>query len=178
MAKQQPPKAVRPNKDEENRGGYDCEFVEAPPKVVPTECSICLLILEEPCLISCCGHKFCRACIEQVQKSKKPCPLCNTPDFTLMRELALQRSLLNDFEVYCSYKKDGCDWKGRLGELMGHLTIDSFQPNECMFVEVECGNKCGEWFHRRDITTHKNQHCKKRPYSCKYCRSTTALLKM
>ena len=82
------PKAVRPNKDEENRGGYDCEFVEAPPKVVPTECSICLLILKEPCLISCCGHKFCRACIEQVQKSKKPCPLCNTPDFTLMRELA------------------------------------------------------------------------------------------
>ena len=165
----QPPKAVRPNK---NHSGYDCEFVEAPPKWVPTECSVCLLILKEPCIVSCCGHKFCRACIEQVENSKKPCPLCNAPDFTFMRELALQRSLLNDFEVYCSYKKEGCDWKGRLGELTGHLTIDSsakFEPNKCQFVKVECGNKCGEWFHRRDITTHKTKHCKKRPYSCDHC---------
>ena len=169
LRKPQPPKAVRPNK---NHGGYDCEFVEAPPKWVPTECSVCLLILKEPCIVSCCGHKFCRACIEQVENSKKPCPLCNTLDFTFMRELALQRSLLNDFEVYCSYKKEGCGWKGRLGELTGHLTIDSsvkFEPNKCQFVEVECGNKCGEWFHRRDITTHKTKHCKKRPYSCYHC---------
>ena len=171
--KQQPPKAVRPNKDKESRGGYDCEFVEAPPKVLQTECSICLLILKEPCLISCCGHKFCRGCIEQVEKSKKPCPLCNTPDFTFLPERALQRSLLNDFEVYCSYKKDGCDWKRRLGELVGHLNKDSvpeIQPKEWQFVEVECGNKCGEWFHRQDVITHKIIHCKKRPYSCEYCR--------
>ena len=172
--KQQPPKSVRPNKDKESRGGYDCEFVEAPPKVLQTECSICLLILKEPCLISCCGHKFCRGCIEQVEKSKKPCPLCNTPDFTFLPERALQRSLLNDFEVYCSYKKDGCDWKGRLSELMGHLinkdSVPENQPKECQFVEVECGNKCGEWFHRRDIITHRIIHCQKRPYSCKYCR--------
>ena len=176
MAKQQPepepPTPVRPNKDRESRGGYDCEFVEAPPKVVQTECSICLLILKEPCLISCCGHKFCRVCIEQVHKRKKACPLCNTLDFNFMPERALQRSLLNDYDVCCSYKKDGCHWKGRLGEFMGHLNKDSAlenQPNECQFVEVECGNKCGEWFHRRDILTHKTKHCKKRPYSCYHC---------
>ena len=44
---------------EEDRGGYDCEFVEQPPAAFQTECPICLHILREPCLISCpCGQKI------------------------------------------------------------------------------------------------------------------------
>ena len=31
-------------------------------------------------------------------------------------------------------------------------------------------HKCWEWFQRRHITTHETQQCKKRPYSCDYCR--------
>ena len=31
-------------------------------------------------------------------------------------------------------------------------------------------HKCGEWFQRLHITTHETQQCKKRPYSCDYCR--------
>ena len=63
-------------------GIYECEFVEHPPKHLQSECPICLQILREPHLISCCGHSYCEACIERVGKDGKPCPLCNEPGFT------------------------------------------------------------------------------------------------
>ena len=31
-------------------------------------------------------------------------------------------------------------------------------------------HECGEWFQRPHITAHQTQQCKKRPYSCDYCR--------
>ena len=156
----------------ENRGGYDCEFVEPPPSVFQIDCSVCLQILKEPCLISCCGHKFCRECIEGIEKDKKPCAVCNEPEFTFMRDSGLERSL-KDLEVWCSYRKEGCEWKGKLGKLEEHLNQDPSPENQlngCQFVAVECTHKCGEWFQRRHITTHETQQCKKRPFSCDYCR--------
>ena len=166
------PRAVPRDRSKDDRGGYDCEFVEPPPSGLQAECPVCLLVLKEPCLISCCGHKFCRECIERIQKDKKPCAICNEPDFTFMRERALERSL-KDLEVWCSYRKEGCEWKGKLGKLEEHLNRDPSPENQlngCLFVARECSHKCGEWFQRRHITTHETQQCKKRPYSCDYCR--------
>ena len=154
------------------RGGYDCVFVEPPPSVLQIECPVCLLVLKEPCLISCCGHKFCRECIERIEKDKKGCAICNEPNFTFIRERALERSL-KDLEVWCSYRKEGCEWKGKLGKLEGHLNRDPSAENQlngCQFVAVECTYKCGAWFQRLHITTHETRQCKKRPYSCDYCR--------
>ena len=166
------PRPVPRDRIKEKCGGYDCEFVEPPQKAFQTECPVCLQILKEPHLISCCGHKFCRECIERIEKEKKPCPLCNVPDFTFMRERGLERSL-KELEVWCSYREEGCEWKGKLGELEEHLTRDPSPENQlkgCQFVEVECTHKCGEWFQRHHITTHETQQCKKRPYSCDHCR--------
>ena len=168
------PGPARRDRKEENRGGYDCEFVKQPPEAFQTKCPVCLLILKEPCLISCCGHKFCRECIERVKKDDKPCPLCGEQDFTFLRERGLER-FLKGSEVWCSYKEEGCEWSGELGKLEEHLNQDpgaspESQLNGCEFVEVECMCKCGEWFQRRHITSHQNEQCKKRPYSCDYCR--------
>ena len=166
------PRNVFREKSEENCGGYDCEFVEPPQSTFQTECPVCLQILKEPCLISCCGHKFCRECIERIMKTKKPCALCNEPDFTFLRERGLERSL-KDLEVWCSYRKEGCEWKGKLEKLEQHLNRDPSPENQlngCQFVAVDCTHKCGEWFQRRHITTHETQQCKKRPYSCDHCR--------
>ena len=167
------PRVVPRDRNKEDRGGYDCELVDPPsPKVMQTECSVCLQILKEPCLISCCGHKFCRDCIEQVEKTGKPCPLCNEPGFTFLKDRGLERSL-KDLEARCSYKKEGCEWIGKLGDLDEHLNRDPFHENQlngCQFVEVECTYKCGEWFQRRYIAMHETQQCKKRAYSCDYCR--------
>ena len=164
----QTPKRV-PRK--ENRGGYECEFVERPSDAVQGgECPVCLLVLKEPCLTSCCGHKYCRVCIERVKKDTKPCPLCNKPDFSFMQELALER-YLKDLDVWCCYKKVGCEWRGKLGKYEQHLNkTPESQVIGCQFVEVECMYECGEWVQRQHITTHQTQQCKKRPYSCDYCR--------
>ena len=75
--------------------------------------------------------------------------------------------------MWCSYKKDGCEWKGKLGELKPHLNRTPSPENwlsGCQFVEVECTQECGEWFQRHHITSHETEQCKKRPYSCDYCR--------
>ena len=158
---------------DENRGGYDCEFVNPPLEAFQTECPVCLQILKEPCLIGChCGHKFCRECIEAVQRDNKPCPRCNFHNFTFMRDHGFERSL-KELEVWCSHKKEGCEWRGKLGKLEEHLNQDPSPENKqngCKFKAVECVHKCGERFQRRHIATHQNEQCKKRPYSCEFCR--------
>ena len=155
-----------------NYGGYDCEFVSPPPSGLPTDCPICLQILKEPCLISCsCGKKICRECVEQIKESNKPCPMCNKTEFTYMRDNDLERSL-KELEVWCTSKKDGCEWRGKLGEYEQHLNLNPSPENQlsgCQFVEVECKHGCGEWFQRHHIAAHQKGVCQKRPYSCEYC---------
>ena len=171
MAQMRAPQRPSSDRSTENRGGYDCEFVESPTSVLQTECPVCKLVLKEPCFISCCGHKFCRECIERIEKDKKPCPLCNEPDFTFLRERGLERSL-KDLEVWCSYRKEGCKWKRKLRELEKHLNQDpssETRQNGCNFVALECMHKCGERPQRRHMKTHETKQCKKRPYSCQHC---------
>ena len=157
---------------EEDRGGYDCEFVEPPPAAFQTECPICLHVLREPCLISCpCGQKICRECVEKIKEDSKPCPLCNLTDFTYIRDYGLER-YLKEQEVWCSKKEEGCEWKGKLGEYEQHLNRNPSPENQltgCQFVEVECKHGCGEWLQRHHITSHQNEECPERPYSCEYC---------
>ena len=159
-------------KTHQNRGGYDCEFATQPPDAFQTECPICLLILKEPCVISCpCGQKICRECIEKIKESNKPCPLCNKTNFTFMRDYGLER-FLKEQEVWCSHKKDGCERRGKLGEYEQHLNEDPSPENQltgCQFVEVGCKHGCGKKFQRHHIIFHQNQACPERPYSCEYC---------
>lgn len=157
------------DKNRESRGGYDCTLVSPPPLHIQTECSVCLQILKEPCIISCCGHKFCRECIEQVKTSGKDCPLCNSPDFSFMCEHSLDRTL-KDLDVFCTHQTEGCEWTGKLRELESHLNGSSSQAIGCQFVEVDCLYQCGEFLQRRFITAHQTGQCKRRPYSCDYCR--------
>ena len=158
--------------EEEAEGGYDCEFVNPPPDAFQAECPICLQILKEPCAIDCrCGQKMCRECVERIKKKGKPCPLCNKTDFSFMRDYGLER-YLKSCEVWCSKKRDGCGWRGKLGEFEQHLNRNPAPENQldgCQFVEVECKHECGGWFQRRYIATHQDQECLERPYSCEHC---------
>ena len=161
---------------DDSRSGYNCEFVQPPPSsdIVQTECPVCLQILRKPCLISCtCGQKYCEECIELLSKNNKPCPLCNKPKFNFIRDYALER-YLKDLDVWCSHKEVGCEWRGKLREFEVHLNQGSSHYSdpsvECQYIAVECNHKCGEWFQRRHVNIHKTQQCKKRPYSCDYCK--------
>ena len=167
-------RAVPCGKMHQSGGGYDCQFVTPPPDMCQTECPICLSIPKEPCIISCpCSKDFCRECIERIKKDNRPCPLCNMPDFTFFRNYGSER-FLKAQEVWCWYKgeKNGCKWRGKLGEYEQHLNRNPFPGEQlagCRFVEVECKHGCGEWFQRRHIISHQNHECPKRPYSCEYC---------
>ena len=152
--------------------GYACEFVTPPPSVLQVECPICLQVLREPHLISCCGHKFCKACIGRVVYASKPCPICNNvADFPVVPEKSLHRTL-NGLEVYCSRKKEGCQWVGELRSLDDHLNIQPVDKEKrlegCGFVILEC-TYCHQCSWRKTLKEHEEDKCKKRPYSCDYC---------
>ena len=153
----------------DERGGYDCEFVEAP-KELQTDCPVCLVVLRDPCQVTCCGNIYCRNCIERVKQYNRPCPTCNSVDFNVFPDKKLQRSL-NDFKVCCINKKAGCVWVDELGQLMKHI---NFHPDKdrllegCQFADIEC-EFCEEAFHRREIEKHMREQCPKRPASCPHC---------
>ena len=152
-------------------GGYDCEFVETPPSVIQTECSICLQTLRTPKIISCCGHSLCALCIDRIAEDGKCCPLCNEEDYSLVRNKALERSL-NEFEVKCGYFQEGCCWVGKLGQLSKHLNpnVSDDSIAGCEYVEVKCWHNCGDYYELRFIKEHEQNDCPKRPFSCVHCR--------
>ena len=166
-----PPRATR----QPHRVGYDCEFVERPPKAVQCECPVCLLVLREPHQVTCCGYSFCATCVKRVQNDKNSCPTCNEADFTVFPDKRLKRSL-NEYRVYCCQRGEGCDWVGELLELDRHLNLQP--PPEkllvgCQFSEVDC-TYCIQPFQRRYVQAHQSDDCPKRPYACQHCNKYAA----
>ena len=148
------------------RGGYDCKFVEEPPAGLQTECTICLQILREPHMISCCSHRFCRSCIESIKVDGKSCPLCKATDFDLMRDRGLERSLKH-LNVHCTHAASGCEWTGELRLLSEHLHMNPKSEKlmeGCGFIEVKCIH-CGHHFQRSVLINHLIEECPKWPYA-------------
>ena len=144
------------------KGGYDYDFVDAPPKSL--ECPVCLLTLRDPHVISCCGNEFCQLCIQRVQRDGKPCPLCNEPNFTTLLHKKLVREV-NALVVRCPHKELGCDWEGELGQLEQHLNPGAGPPSSrgCGYVMVECSYQCGARLQRQMVREHEMEICPKRP---------------
>ena len=136
----------------EINGGYSSAFVEDLPK--QCECPICLLAMREPHIVSCCGKKYCKKCIEHVKQEGKNCPVCNQT-FTTMIERELERQILC-LKVYCENNEDGCEWIGDLKHLDNHLDKD------CPHVTVQCSLDCGLEMKRADLITHIQDICRKR----------------
>ena len=153
-------------------GGYECEFVDVLPPQVQHDCAVCLMTLREPYITSCCGYSFCRLCIQRVQSSTLPCPLCNETNFSIFPNKGLQRSL-REFRVYCTFRKYGCEWSGKLGELEQHLNSKATpetRVNGCLYVELDCVNSCGTTVQRKNLLEHEGI-CVRRPHTCEYCHS-------
>ena len=143
------------------KGGYDYEFIDPPPNSL--ECSICLMTLRDPHVISCCGNHFCHTCIGRIQGDGKPCPLCNEPNFTTFLHKGVKREV-NALMICCRWRQLGCDWEGELGQLQVHLHPGAgSQGKGCGYVIVECVYKCGDRFERRMIQDHELDACPRRP---------------
>ena len=157
---------------DDQKGGYECDFIDKPPKSVQSECPVCLLVLKEPYQVTCCGYAYCRACIETIEKNNKPCPCCNLNNFDKFEDKRLKRSLY-EFKVYCSNRKEGCQWVGELRQLDNHLNPNPTKEKQldgCKFTQVKCLH-CYSEFLRSTVQLHQSDQCPKRPFSCKYCKN-------
>ena len=156
--------------DKLEQNGYTCEFVTPPPSALQVQCPICLLVLREPQLITCCGHKFCKGCVTRIEASK-PCPLCKQFGFQVVPEKSLHCAL-NDLKVYCIRKNDGCEWVGELRSLDNHLNVQPVDRDKrfegCAFVVLKC--ICRQRFLRKNLKEHEENNCRK---SCGFCNHYT-----
>ena len=146
----------------------ELSFVNKLPEKVEIECPICLDILVNPHLVSCCGHNFCEDCIERVKASNGPCPMCKERDFQAMVNKERLR-IINGLQVYCNNKEKGCQWKGELKNLSTHLNKGE-REGECQHEEVKCRHgKCEERKQRQNHDHHEAKECLQRPFKCQYC---------
>ena len=71
-------------------GGYDYKFIDAPPDRYV--CNICHLPSRCLYLTICCGHVFCKSCLDNAKKAtattESVCPVCRDEEFVVMKSLS------------------------------------------------------------------------------------------
>ena len=153
----------------------ELSFVKELPDHLDIECPVCLTILTDPHLVSCCGNHFCGPCIERVRAINRSCPMCNEKEYQAMADKKCSR-IINGLEVYCSNKEKGCPWKGELKNISTHLNKET-REGECQYEERKCQyEKCQERKQRRYLKYHEDEECVQRPFQCEYCSSKGTFL--
>ena len=137
-----------------------------------TECPICLqVMLNDPHLVSCCGHHFCGTCIKRVKASNGACPYCKEKEY---QTIPVVRTL-NGLKVNCTNKD--CEWKGDLKDLPVHLNKGK-REGQCQYEVATCKNytkilktvhKCKVKLQRWSLQKHEISDCPHRPGQCNYC---------
>lgn len=131
-------------------GGYDYQFVETPTDLVI--CNICHLPSRNPYISACCGHIFCKSCLEAAKKSTTvitACPVCRSEEYVAIPNKQIDR-LVRSLHVFCSNKEKGCKWQSEVNDVINHLN----DANGCQFQDVNCFNDCGEILQRQYLLIH------------------------
>ena len=108
---------------DETFGGFDYDFVDTPMET--SLCKICYYPSREAQLSLCCGHTFCKSCLDGTKKSKftsKLCPMCCGGEFTSVHNKQVDR-LVKSLLVFCSNKKKGCEWQGEVMTSINTLVV-------------------------------------------------------
>ena len=145
-------------------GGYGYNFVKEPPDT--TMCVICQLPSRDPYLSVCCGHVFCKSCLDNAKKAAAVtnCPMCRSEDFVVFPNKQADRVVKN-LHVYCTNKGKGCKWQGEMNYISDHLG----RSDGCDFEDIQCSNKCGEIVQRQYLVIHMEAECLCRMVTCQYC---------
>ena len=148
-------------------GGFDFELLKTPPDRVV--CKICYLPNRDPYLSVCCGHVFCKSCLDNVKSAAitKVCPICCDKKFVTFPNKQLDREI-RSLHIYCTNKEKGCEWQGELNDINNHLG----NRDGCQFEEVKCSNECGEMIQRQYLTSHVETECPRCKVNCQYCHDT------
>ena len=150
-----------------NIGGYDYNFVDTPHD--RNICNICHLPSRDPYLSVCCGHVFCKSCLNNVKvfAISNACPTCRNEELVTFPNRQLDREI-RSLHIYCTNKEKGCKWHGELNNINNHLG----NSDGCQFEEVDCFNECGKMIERRYLTDHVETKCPRRKVNCQYCHDT------
>ena len=159
------------------KGGYDYQFVDTPSDVL--SCKICHFPSREPHLSVCCGHTFCKSCLDGMKRatssyhplflfpippSRVQCPMCRSEDFSTVANKQNER-VIKSLRVFCTNKDKGCDWQGEVNDIIGHLR----SSDGCSYEEVKCSNDCGLLLQRQHLPSHVDNECPYRQVHCQYC---------
>jgi len=147
-------------------GGLEYQFVTPPQNMLL--CKICHLPSRDPHLTICCGHVFCKSCLDGMKAIesviKNICPMCRDKDFVTFPNKQIDREV-KSLHVYCTNKGRGCEWKGEVNYINNHLT----KGGGCEYEDVMCTSGCGGVIQRRDLTKHIETECPCRKVNCQYC---------
>ncbi|XP_065901399.1 TNF receptor-associated factor 4-like [Dysidea avara] len=148
--------------------GYDYKYVDSPPDRLV--CNICHLPSRDPYLTTCCGHVFCKSCLDYFKKStvlSNVCPVCRAEEYVVYINKQLDREV-KSLHVMCTNKERGCEWQGELNDINNHLG----NSDGCQFEDVKCSNECGKMLQRQYLTSHIETECAYRKVDCQYCHIT------
>ena len=149
-------------------GGYEYHFVATPADWLM--CNICHYPSRDPYLSGCCGHTFCKSCLESAKKAttiSNACPICRDEEFATMPNKQADRTV-RSLHVFCTNKEKGCEWQGEVNNIVGHVT----NSDGCQFEEVICPNGCGMCVQRQYLSSHVEDECVCRLVDCQYCHIT------
>ena len=93
-------------------GGYGYTFIsDVPDRFV---CKVCHLPNRDPHLSVCCGHIFCKSCVDGVKDSyHSDCPMCRNEEFSSVLSRKIDREV-KGLTVDCANRGMGCMWRGEL----------------------------------------------------------------
>ena len=146
--------------------GYVNNFVDTPHDRFI--CKICHLPSRDPYLSVCCGHLFCKSCLDStIMTASSVCPICRVENFVTFPNKAIDREV-KGLHIYCTNKAKGCEWMGKLSDINNHLE----NSDGCQFEEVKCFNECGKVIEWQYLTSHVKGKCPRRKVNCQYCHNT------
>ena len=104
-------------------------------------CKVCNHPCQDPCLTGCCGHNFCKSCLDDVKRTSFNCPVCQDKEFTVFPNKQADREF-RSLHVMCTNKERGCEWQGELNDINNHLgNRDGCQFEiVTMTVEIWCND--------------------------------------
>ena len=152
----------------DNIGGYSYDFIcTLHDRFV---CKICHFPSRDSYLSVCCGHGFCKSCLDNLKKTAAityTCPVCRDEEFVTFPNKQADREI-KSLHIYCTNKEEGCEWQGALNSICSHLG----NSDGCQFEALKCSNECGKMIQRQYFTCHVETECPRRKIDCLYCHDT------